>query len=261
MWIFWKKPFGEKRKTITDNTPEIIRLQHILLTHICWVNKCFVPTGFIYFPLLQVAAGLLPSGLFQDCKWGKRIISSSQSSSLFARVCLELESPLVRSHSPSKMHYFTDAWMQTGPQLRTPSMQQGAAGSCTQPTRKAQIQPSLSLWSNFSETYFRPLQNVLQKSDFPLWNTQPGRVGRQKHQGMLCSTFLLRPLCWGAQKDFFLPKLVPGTVVLAQFWSGFNKPLKLLVPRLILLKMMTQIIFSLNFVLWSSVSSIMSIYQ
>lgn len=136
--IFWKKAFREKRKTITDNTPEIIRLQHILLTHICWVNKCFVQTSFIYFPLLQAAAGLLSSRLFQDYMWGKRIICSSQSSSRFRSGLSRAGTLLVPSHSPREMHYFTDAWMQTGHSWEHPqcSREQQAAAHNSQENPK-----------------------------------------------------------------------------------------------------------------------------
>lgn len=103
LWIFWKKLFREKGKTITDNTPEIIRLQHILLTHICWVNKCFVPTTFIYFLLPQAAAGLLSSGLLQDCMWGRRTISSKvRSVVFFTWVCLKLKFLLFNPILPAR---------------------------------------------------------------------------------------------------------------------------------------------------------------
>lgn len=126
----------------------------------------------------------------------KDYFQQSQTSTVFHSRLSRAGTPFVQSHSPNKMHYLTDAWMQTGPQLRTPSIMQGAAGSCTQPPREPQIQPPLSLRSSFSEAYFRPLQNVLQKSESALWNTWPGRVRSQEHQGMLCSTFLLRAPCW-----------------------------------------------------------------
>lgn len=123
----------------------------------------------------------------------KDYFQQSQISSLFRSGLSQSETPLVQSHSPSKM--------QTGPQLRTPSVQQGPAGSCTQPPREPQIQPPLSPWSSFSDAYFRPLQNVLQKLESALWNTQPGRVRRQEHHGMLCSTFLLKASHWGHKRN------------------------------------------------------------
>lgn len=123
----------------------------------------------------------------------KDYFQESQISSLFHLGLSQAETSLVQSHSPSKM--------QTGPQLRTPSVQQGAAGSCTQPPREPQIQLPLSLRSSFSEAYFRPLQNVPQKLEFALWNTRPGRVRRQEHHGMLCSTFLLGAPRWGHKRN------------------------------------------------------------
>lgn len=108
-----------------------------------------MPTSFIYFPLPQAAAGLLSSGLFQDCMWGKRIIPSSQTSSLFAWVCLKLElllfDPILPARcTTSQMHGCKQAHNRECPQC---SREQQAAAHNPQENPKFSHLPPLGAFS------------------------------------------------------------------------------------------------------------------
>lgn len=70
---------------------------------------------------------------------------------------------------------------------------------------------------------------------------------RWEQSGMPCSTFLPRAPHWGHSRTSSCPNRQLEALLLAQFRCGFNKPLKLPVSGLILLKMITWIIFGFEF--------------